>query len=121
MVIGAITSGPDGNLWFTENIGNRIGRITTAGDITEYPLPIARRGVFWITTGQDGRLWYMEQAVSKIGRLTPTTIPPTVPLPPTILLTLAALAGVGSFQVARFGRRPQQRRGGPTSWSQTRT
>ncbi len=35
----------------------------------------------------------------------PAAPPPTVPLPPTILLTLAALAGVGLFQVTRLGRR----------------
>src|SRR5262249_10912470 len=27
----AITAGPYGALWFTENVGNKIGRITTAG------------------------------------------------------------------------------------------
>ena len=31
--------GPDGNLWFTEMTGNRIGRITPAGVVTEFPLP----------------------------------------------------------------------------------
>jgi streptogramin lyase len=31
----AITSGPDGAMWFTEMIGAKIGRITTAGVITE--------------------------------------------------------------------------------------
>jgi streptogramin lyase len=36
----AITTGPDGNLWFTEAAGNRIGRITPAGVITEFPLPL---------------------------------------------------------------------------------
>ncbi len=34
-----ITSGPDGALWFTELGGNAIGRITTAGQISQYPLP----------------------------------------------------------------------------------
>ena len=34
-----ITLGPDDALWFTEIRGNAIGRITTAGVITEYPLP----------------------------------------------------------------------------------
>ena len=35
----SIAAGPDGNLWFTEIYGNRIGRITTTGTITEFPLP----------------------------------------------------------------------------------
>jgi hypothetical protein len=38
-----ITSGPDGNLWFTEDCKNTIGRITPAGRITEFPLPRVNR------------------------------------------------------------------------------
>lgn len=32
-----IANGPDGNLWFTESYGNKIGKITTEGQIKEYP------------------------------------------------------------------------------------
>ena len=39
-----IAAGPDGNLWFTENSANKIGRITTAGVITEFPIPTAGSG-----------------------------------------------------------------------------
>jgi streptogramin lyase len=52
---GAITVGPDHNLWFT-NANNRIGRITTAGEITTYAL--RTRGLFGITTGPDGNIWF---------------------------------------------------------------
>ncbi len=31
-----ITAGSDGNLWFTEETSNKIGRITTAGLVTEF-------------------------------------------------------------------------------------
>src|ERR1043166_4890928 len=34
-----IAAGPDGNVWFTEFDGNRIGRITPAGAITELTVP----------------------------------------------------------------------------------
>jgi virginiamycin B lyase len=34
-----ITAGPDGNLWFGEVYGDRIGRITPAGVFSEFPLP----------------------------------------------------------------------------------
>jgi streptogramin lyase len=33
-----ITRGSDGNLWFTEAVGDKIGRITPSGVITEFPL-----------------------------------------------------------------------------------
>ena len=36
-----ITAGPDGALWFTDDHGNRIGRITTSGQVREFPLPTA--------------------------------------------------------------------------------
>jgi virginiamycin B lyase len=31
----------DGNLWFTELTGDKIGRITPAGSINEFPVPTA--------------------------------------------------------------------------------
>jgi streptogramin lyase len=34
-----MTAGPDGTLWFTEEQGDRIGRITTSGQVRYFPLP----------------------------------------------------------------------------------
>ena len=34
-----ITAGPDGNMWFTEAVGNKVGRISPSGAITEFPIP----------------------------------------------------------------------------------
>jgi streptogramin lyase len=31
-----ITTGPDGNLWFTEDAANKIVRMTTSGTVTEF-------------------------------------------------------------------------------------
>src|SRR5450755_1737484 len=55
-----ITAGPDGALWFTEEIGNNIGRITTAGVVTEYPVPTPNGQLFAITSGPDEALWFTE-------------------------------------------------------------
>jgi streptogramin lyase len=72
-----ITAGPDGNLWFTEEAGNQIGRITPSGSITEFPLP-TKCGLSggcepWsITTGPDGNLWFTELDGNRVGRITPT-------------------------------------------------
>ena len=38
-----IAAGPDGNLWFTEDQTNHIGRMTTAGALTEFPVPTTNR------------------------------------------------------------------------------
>ncbi|MDQ5858566.1 MAG: hypothetical protein M3542_09880 [Acidobacteriota bacterium] len=65
--VNAITSGPDGALWFTETNVRKIGRITTAGVVTEFPVPGTPLG---ITSGPDGALWFTESLESKIGRIT---------------------------------------------------
>lgn len=65
-----ITAGPDGNLWFTEAGGNKVGRITTTGDITEFPIPTPNSSPFDIAAGPDGNLWFTEQTGNKIGRIT---------------------------------------------------
>ena len=65
-----ITTGPDGALWFAENNGNKIGRVTTSGAFTEYTLPTANSGPWGITTGPDGGIWFTEYNTGKIGRIT---------------------------------------------------
>lgn len=64
-----IASGPDGALWFTEAYASKIGRITTAGAITEFTLP-ASTIPHSITAGPDGALWFTESGADKIGRIT---------------------------------------------------
>ena len=65
-----ITAGPDGALWFTEIDGNRVGRITTAGAVTEYSAGITGTNLEQITVGPDGALWFTEAGGSRIGRIT---------------------------------------------------
>src|SRR5215471_8310479 len=67
--INWVTTGPDGALWFTGSgqTIKEIGRITTAGAITEYPLSNTPAG---IVTGPDGALWFTERHVHQMGRIT---------------------------------------------------
>jgi virginiamycin B lyase len=65
-----ITPGPDGALWFVEVNANKIGRITTAGAVTEYDIPTKDSGPNGITAGPDDALWFTEFNASKIGRIT---------------------------------------------------
>ena len=67
---GRLVSASDGALWFTENSGNKIGRITTAGVITEYSIPTNSSRPQGITAGPDGALWFTENSGNKIGRMT---------------------------------------------------
>ena len=63
----ALTAGPDGNVWFTEDQVNKIGRITPAGKITEFTI---FGDAYGITAGPDGNVWFTE--VDNIGKITPT-------------------------------------------------
>ncbi|MCU1413444.1 MAG: putative antibiotic hydrolase [Microbacteriaceae bacterium] len=69
-----ITVGPDGNLWFTEEGTNSIGRITTAGVVTEFPVPTPAANLQGITSGPDGNLWFTEGDTNKIGQITPAGV-----------------------------------------------
>ena len=65
-----ITAGADGNLWFTEHNGHRIGRITPLGVVTEFSSGItAGAGPLGIAAGPDGNLWFAENNIDRIGRI----------------------------------------------------
>ena len=72
---------PDGNLWFTESAANKIGRITTAGVITEFPIPSASSGPGGIAAGPDGNLWFTELNANQIGRITTAGVITEFPIP----------------------------------------
>jgi len=69
----SIIAGPDGNLYFGEfgsATAGRIGRITTAGKITLFNLPVAQ-GEFPVLglTVQGGNIWFANNAHAKVGML----------------------------------------------------
>ena len=94
---GAITTGPDGAMWFTNSghfVSNQpkadasIGRITTSGQITEFPLPLGpdslsgERTPVDITAGSDGALWFtLANSAEGIGRITTSGQISFYPLP----------------------------------------
>ena len=68
-----MTAGADGNLWFTESAADKIGRITPAGIVTEFPLPVGSQPEA-ITKGPDGNIWFVEAGLSEVGRITPAGV-----------------------------------------------
>lgn len=62
----SIVIGPDKNLWFTESGGEKIGRITTAGVITQFRIPGAQ-SLLGLASGPDGNLWFTDQLTGKVG------------------------------------------------------
>jgi streptogramin lyase len=64
-----ITSGPDGNVWFTELFAGKVGRISPDGAAVEFAVPGALPA--GITRGPDGNLWFADES-GNIDRITPS-------------------------------------------------
>jgi streptogramin lyase len=96
--VSDITAGPDGNLWFTENVPFRsdggviaIGRITPGGKVTRFRAGLSRRSEpLEIVAGPDGNLWFTYDAGllasggGGIGRVTPAGEITLFPEPPDL-------------------------------------
>ena len=109
-----ITTGPDGNLYFTEPGVNEIGQLNPAeiGQLnatkplfTQLVIPTADSGATGITAGPDGNVYFTETAANKIGEVvistttaTTTTLTaapnPSIPgISVTFTATVAAASG----------------------------
>jgi streptogramin lyase len=76
-----IAVGSDANLWFTEPGGTKIGRITTAGVVTEFSVPTSSSKPMFLTAGPDGNLWFTEANACQIGRITTAGVVTEFPTP----------------------------------------
>jgi streptogramin lyase len=70
-----MTTGPDGNIWFTEKWGNKVGYINpTTRNITEFNLSnVAPPGYNYpegIATGPDGNIWVADENSGQISKIT---------------------------------------------------
>lgn len=65
-----ITTGPDGNLWFTDPATNAVVRMTTAGALTVFPIPTPDSEPSSITSGPDGKVWFVERNPGRIATVT---------------------------------------------------
>jgi len=62
-----IAAASDGSLWFTKS--GSIGRLTTDGGFSEFPLPTPSGAATGIAAGADGNLWFTEYYGNNIGRI----------------------------------------------------
>jgi len=77
-----IALGSDGNMWFTEHSGNRIGRLSPDGTLWESAtLSTPNSKPSGITLAPDGNLWFVEEAGNKLASITPAGVITEYPLP----------------------------------------
>ena len=71
-----ITLGPDGNLWFTENLVNQIGRMAPNGTmLAEYVIQTPASDPRGIAVGPEGNIYFAEYAAKQIGIISSFTPP----------------------------------------------
>jgi virginiamycin B lyase len=65
--VSGLTTGPDGNLWFTTDWNYKIGKMTPSGVVSLYS---AAGNLVGITVGPDGNLWFADRGANQIGKVT---------------------------------------------------
>ena len=67
--------GPDGSLWFTEQMANKLGRLNpTTGEFREYPLAEGKNpGPHGLVADSEGDIWFTANLGGYIGKLNPQT------------------------------------------------
>jgi len=65
---------PDGSLWFTEQMANKLGRLDpTTGQIKEFALKTPDSGPHGLVADRDGNIWFTANFKAYIGKLDPKT------------------------------------------------
>jgi virginiamycin B lyase len=65
-----VTVGADGDLWYTANFANKIGRMAPDGTVRgEYDIPTPKSGARCIATLADGRLFFSQYDAGAIGEV----------------------------------------------------
>ncbi len=65
---------PDGSLWFTEQLQNKLGRLDPAsGAFKEYPLTVEESGPHGLVADSNGNIWFTGNGKGYIGKLDPKT------------------------------------------------
>ena len=78
---GGIVGGPDGNIWFTDWVRGGIGRLTSTGTVSLFPLPDPGSSPMGIAAGPDGNLWLQVPGGPALFSFLPGEFPPMYPSP----------------------------------------
>ncbi len=93
-----VAEGPDGNMWVTGGASNTIAKVTTAGAVTAYalPLPANVSNPWSIAAGPDGNMWFTLRSGGKIGRITTSGAVSLIDLPDASMQPQDIAAGPGN-------------------------
>ncbi len=101
----SIAVGPDGALWYTDANHSRIGRMTSTGEVQEFPVPDEAASPFeWgrpepasIVAGPEGEyMYFVDSGDDSIGRISMSGEVVEYPVPFATYVSLQNLAVVGN-------------------------
>ena len=104
-----IAVGADGTVWTTLQGEDKLGRISTDGQLTTFDVPTQNSGLGDIAVDRDGTVWFLELRANQIGRFAGGRVT-EFPVPATAAgLTALATAPDGSvwfteLSVGKIGR-----------------
>ena len=97
-----IVAGPDGAIWFAENIG-QIGRMTTSGSFVQLPVSVPYAEPLNITVGSDKNIWFTEyQIAGVLGRVELNQIKDSQPKYSSFTLSLGTKPRLGTPATVRL-------------------
>ena len=91
---------------------NRIGRITTTGNVTTYPVPTAASDPTAIAAGWDGAMWFTGPDADAIGRVTTRRHDHRVPAADGRRVAVLDRGGARRRRVVHRGQRERDRAAG---------
>lgn len=75
-----IAGGPGGNIWYTLEIGDQIGRITPSNQVTQFQIQSTQVLPWDIAPGPDGNMWFTELSGRAVGKITPAGVITELPV-----------------------------------------
>jgi streptogramin lyase len=111
VAIGALARGRGGDLWFPDQWGNRIVRMTPEGKFRSYRLPMPERQPTAVTAGPLRSMWFLterakdERQYPALARLSARGEFSEVPLPGQNLVSYLLAGPDGNLWVVRSGLR----------------
>jgi virginiamycin B lyase len=102
----SVASAGGGGIWFLQREDggyDSVGRISSSGQVSEFPIPDHESGPKSIVEGHEGDAWFTEYFADKIGRVTPTGQITGYQLPEGSRPTGITVDGEGNIWVAESG------------------
>ncbi len=67
-LFSSIVAGPENSLWYCDRQNDKIARISTSGQVTEWSSP---QPGYLLALGPDNNLWYVDATDEQIYRMVP--------------------------------------------------